>query len=119
MNDSFSKMTFSERVVAEYLQHLNIRWSYEQPLFVWDRDGRPRVWAPDFYLVQFGIYLEVCGSGLVDYSYRKKVFEENGYPVIFLKTYKSAPHWQTFLMHSLEFYVSLHYRNLAKVKLKK
>jgi len=31
-------------------------------VFVWDGDGRPRVWTPDFYLTQFGIYLEVCGS---------------------------------------------------------
>jgi hypothetical protein len=46
----FDRMTKSEQEVARKLQGLGIQWSYEQPVFVWDADGRPRVWTPDFYL---------------------------------------------------------------------
>ena len=52
-------MTYPEKKVAEYLRKMNIEWVYEQLMFVWDDDGRPRVWTPDFYLTQFGIYFGV------------------------------------------------------------
>jgi len=88
MNTLSSRMTVPERKVAEYLRTMNIEWVYEQPVFVWDGDGRPRVWTPDFYLTQFGIYLEVCGSKDFNYEYRKRVFSKNGYCVIFLHVFK-------------------------------
>ena len=84
----YEKMTRSEREVAELLKKMGIRWSYEHPVFVWDENKRPRVWAPDFYLVNFGIYVEVCGSKDFDYEYRRKIFDDNGYRVIFLHLYK-------------------------------
>jgi len=62
-------MTKSEREVAELLRKIGIKWSYEQPVFVWDKNKRPRVWTPYFYLTQFGIYLEVSGSEKIDYEY--------------------------------------------------
>ena len=55
----YAQMTRAEREVAEYLKDLGIKWSYEHPMFVWDENKRPRVWAPDFYLVHFGIYIEM------------------------------------------------------------
>jgi len=36
--------------------------TYEHPVFVWDENQRPRVWNPDFNLIPFGVYIEVCGS---------------------------------------------------------
>ena len=51
-------MTQSEKEVANLLKELGIQWSYEQPVFVWDENKRPRVWAPDFFLIHFGIYIE-------------------------------------------------------------
>ena len=70
----YDKMTNAEREVADLLKDMGIRWSYEHPIFVWDENKRPRVWAPDFYLTSFGIYLEVCGSEHFDYDYRRKIF---------------------------------------------
>jgi len=52
----YDKMTNAEREVAALLKDLGIKWSYEHPVFVWDEHKRPRVWAPDFYLIHFGIY---------------------------------------------------------------
>jgi hypothetical protein len=52
----YDQMTKSEREVADHLKSLGIKWSFEHPVFVWDDNKRPRVWAPDFYLTHFGIY---------------------------------------------------------------
>jgi len=65
----YADMEDSEKEVAEYLKQLRIYWLYESPIFVYDEKGRPRVWTPDFYLPQFGIYIEVCGSEDFDYEY--------------------------------------------------
>lgn len=63
----YNQMTNAERKVANELKELGILWSFEQPVFVWDENKRPRVWTPDFYLKHFGIYIEVCGSEQFDY----------------------------------------------------
>jgi len=101
----YDRMTHAEKEVATALKEFGIRWSFEQPMFVWDDDGRPRVWTPDFYLTQFGIYLEVCGSKDFNYEYRKRVFLENGYCVIFLHVFKGQNQWENhfkrFLLHFL------------------
>ena len=64
----YDKMTRCEKEVAKVLKGLGIKWSYDKPVFVWDENKRLRVWAPDFYLIPFGIYLEVCGSENFDYG---------------------------------------------------
>ncbi len=95
-------MTGSEREVAELLKEMGIIWSYEHPIFVWDDNKRPRVWAPDFYLIPFGIYIEVCGSDTFDYEYRKKILDSNGYKVIFLHLFKEKNKWRNYLFFCLE-----------------
>ena len=95
-------MTRSERKVANLLNELGIYWSYEHPVFVWDENKRPRVWAPDFYLIPFGIYVEVCGSDQFDYEYRRKIFDNNGYIVIFLHLFKEKDKWIHHFMKYLE-----------------
>ena len=102
-------MTNAEREVAELLKILGIKWEYERPVFVWDENKRPRVWAPDFYLISFGIYIEVCGSEIYDYKYRQKIFNRNGYRVIFLHLYKETSKWKNHFMSYLQFYSN--YRN--------
>ena len=98
----YDNMTRCEKEVAELLKDLGIKWAYEQPVFVWDENKRPRVWAPDFYLIPFGIYVEVCGSANFDYEYRRKIFDRNGYRVIFLHLYKEKTKWMYHLMSYLE-----------------
>lgn len=102
-------MTNSEKEVANLLKQMGIKWSYEHPVFVWDENKRPRVWAPDFYLVPFGIYVEVCGSKEFDYEYRRKILDKNGYKVIFLHLYEETHKWKNYLMSYLE--VITNYRN--------
>jgi len=105
----YNQMTYAEKKVATLLKELGIQWSYEQPVFVWDENKRPRVWAPDFYLIHFGIYVEVCGAKRFDYDYRRRIFDRNGYKVIFLHLYKGTHQWKNHLIHYLRLFTS--YRN--------
>ena len=95
-------MSNAEKEVAVLLKEMGIKWSYEQPVFVWDENKRPRVWAPDFYLRSFGIYVEVCGSEDFDYTYRRKIYDVNGYRVIFLHLYKEKNRWEKHLFYWLK-----------------
>lgn len=97
----YEKMTNAEREVADLLKEMGIKWRYEHPVFVWDDNNRPRVWAPDFYLVLFGVYIEVCGSKDFNYEYRRKIFDKNGHRVIFLHLYKDTNKWRYHLMNHL------------------
>ena len=108
-------MTNAEKEVAELLKNLGIKWSFEQPVFVWDENKRPRVWAPDFYLITFGIYLEVCGSGKFDYDYRRRIFDNNGYRVIFLHLYKEPRRWKNHLINYLEIFTKRRNQKLNEV----
>ena len=105
----YNQMTKSEQKVAQFLKELGIFWSYEKPIYVWDRNKRPRVWTPDFFLTQFSIYIEVCGSEDFDYEYRRMTYKENGYNVIFLHLYKETNRWKE---HFLNYLVGIsNYRN--------
>jgi hypothetical protein len=111
----YDRMTNSEKEVANTLKEFGIQWSFEQPIFVWDENNRPRVWAPDFYLVSFGIYVEVCGSENFNYEYRKKIFDSNGHRVIFLHLFKESCEWKNHLLKYLQFFTNYRYHKLCKV----
>jgi len=111
----YDKMTISEKEVADLLKEMGIKWSYEHPVFVWDENKRPRVWAPDFYLIPFGIYVEVCGSESFDYDYRKKIFENNGYRVIFLHLYKEKNKWIYYFICHLKKIMNNRYYKLSDI----
>ncbi|MFH1102001.1 MAG: hypothetical protein V1726_08225 [Methanobacteriota archaeon] len=108
----YDRMTNAEREVASVLKEMKIQWAYEQPVFVWDENKRPRVWAPDFYLKNFGIYIEVCGSRTFDYDYRRKILDKNGYQVIFLHLYKETSKWRVYLISYLEKIMNYRYSKL-------
>lgn len=97
----YDDMSNAEKEVAHFLTVLGLWWSYEQPVYIADEKERPRVWTPDFYLPELGIYIEVCGSETVDYPYRQKMYEENRIPVIFVHFYKKDK-WMTFLVKEIE-----------------
>lgn len=94
-------MKNSEKAVADFLQEIKIWWKYEQPVYVWDEKDRPRVWTPDFYLPELGIYIEVCGSKEFNYDYRAKIFKKNRVPVIFIHNFKNPKDWQKYLREKI------------------
>jgi hypothetical protein len=105
-------MTNAELKVAQFLKEMDIKWNYEHPVFVWDENKRPRVWAPDFYLYQFGIYVEVCGSKDFNYDYRRKIFDKNGHKVIFLHLYKEKEKWTYHLLKYLKLFTDYSFIDL-------
>jgi len=111
----YDKMTNSEKEVAELLKNLGISWAYEKPVFVWDENKRPRVWAPDFYLIPFGVYIEVCGSENFDYDYRRKILDKNGVRVIFLHLYKDKRKWKYHLINCLDRIMGYRYKKLNEI----
>jgi hypothetical protein len=111
----YEQMTQSEKEVANLLKELGIKWSYEQPVFVWDENKRPRVWAPDFYLIHFGIYVEVCGSEKFDYEYRRKIFDRNGYRIIFLHVYKESDRWKNHFLSYLRLFTNHRNQKLNEI----
>lgn len=108
-------MTNSEKEVAKLLKDMGIKWSYEHPVFVWDENKRPRVWAPDFYLIPFGIYVEVCGSREFNYEYRRKIFDKNGHRVIFLHLYKDQNRWKNHFINCLRLFTIRRSQKLKEI----
>ena len=64
----YSGMTASEKRVASYLKELNLWWKTESPIFIYDDNDRPRVWTPDFYLTEYGIYVEMSAESETLYA---------------------------------------------------
>ncbi len=89
----------TEKNIAQYLDKKGIRWKHEFPVIVKDEDGKLRVWYPDFYLPDLGLFVEVCGSEKdKDEKYRRKcIYKENGITVVFLDYWKDEKLWKSFL----------------------
>jgi hypothetical protein len=96
-NINYHGMTPTENDVALFLKELKLDWVYEAPVFVYDTEGRPRVWTPDFYLPNLGMHVEVWNSETESHEYREKVYKKNGYHVIFVHAYKTDQ-WKNFLI---------------------
>jgi len=97
-NASSERMTETEKEVANFLDELDLHWRYEAPVFLWDNEGRPRVWNPDFYLPKLGLHIEVWNSAEVSTEYREKAYKKNGIQVIFVHTFKDKDQWKNFLV---------------------
>ncbi len=111
----YDRMTHAEKEVANVLKEFGIHWSFEQPVFVWDENKRPRVWTPDFYLTQFGVYVEVCGSQYFDYEFRRRIFDKNGYRVIFVHMYKEKKEWKRHLLKFLSLFIKERNQRINKI----
>ena len=98
---TYGSMSNAEKEVADYLKKINIYWFFEHPVFLVDERERPRVWTPDFYLPELGIYIEVCGADRDCYSYRKEIYQKNRVPVIFIHHYREEEDWQEYLRKRL------------------
>ena len=98
MEPSYLEMSAPEENISDFLTELGLHWIYQSPVFIHDEKKRPRVWTPDFYLPELGIYIEVCGSERFNYSYRKRIYQKNGFLVIFIHYYKEKNKWKNFLV---------------------
>ncbi len=104
--EDWSKMTPAERDVAGYLDELGISYEFEYPVFVKDERGRPRLWTPDFYLIDIKIYIEVYESESFDLEYKKKIYAENKIDIIFLPLFKKDLMWKEHFLELLKIIVT-------------
>ena len=104
--EDWSKMTPAERDVAGYLDELGISYEFEYPVFVKDERGRPRLWTPDFYLIDIKIYIEVYESESFDLEYNKKMYAENKIDIIFLPLFKKDLMWKEHFLELLKIIVT-------------
>ena len=102
MEQSLIEMSSPEEHVSDYLTEIGLHWIFQSPAFIYDERKRPRVWTPDFYLPELGIYIEVCGSERFNYSYRRRIYQNNGYLVIFIHYYKEKEKWKNFLVKRIK-----------------
>lgn len=58
-DDSFINLESSwELTIAEYLDSKNIRWSRPKPITWFDSENKSHLYFPDFYLVDYNVYLD-------------------------------------------------------------
>ncbi|PQJ12851.1 hypothetical protein CJD36_003660 [Flavipsychrobacter stenotrophus] len=100
-NSIYGSMTAAEKSVADYLKELGIFWDYEIPVYV-EEGGRPRLWSPDFFLPELGIYIEVAASGNIpSYTFREKIYNECKVSCIFVWPYRDTATWKKKLNKEL------------------
>jgi hypothetical protein len=95
------EMSLQEEKVDCFLHELGLITYYESPVFVSDDKKRPRVWSPDFFLPELGIYIEVCGAKRRAYKYRREIYQKNKIPVIFVKTYFDEKSWKEWILKGI------------------
>lgn len=100
----YEDMSKPEKEVSEFLKSKDIFWHYGHGVFVIDPEHhRPRVWTPDFYLPDLGLYIEVIGAPRKQtYEFRKMVYDhrDNRIPIIFVKTFDRT--WKRKLIEEIK-----------------
>lgn len=109
----------SEARVAASLAARNVRYRYEQSLFVFDY-GKPRVWQPDFFLPDFSLFVECYGSADADYAKvtRKKqaVYHANAVPVVAVYPRHLASDLDRYLASELREYAHSRLRRSERLR---
>ena len=109
----YDKMTRAENIVSDFLKEKGIYWVFESPVFVSDDCGRPRVWSPDFYLPQLGMYIEVaCDRQNRSYDYSEKIYKANKIPDIFVEPYDDK-YWKKQMIDEI---MDIHESRWEKLK---
>ena len=108
-----------ERRIAYFLDDNSIKYQYEPGLLVSPVYDKPRIWYPDFYLPEFGAYIEyygLKGKGSYDSGIKtkEKVYLKMGLAVIPMYPWTFGENWQGYIMEKLEQITSRRYRDLMK-----
>jgi len=106
-----------ERRIAYFLDNNSIRYQYESGLLVNAAEEKPRIWYPDFYLPEFGSYIEYYGlAGRKNYDRgiktKGQIYSKMGLNVIPVYPWMFAENWQDYIMKELKRSTIRKYRNL-------
>ena len=106
-----------ERRIAYFLDHNSIRYQYEPGVLVASPNGKPRIWYPDFFLPEFGTYIEYFGlAGGQDYDQgirrKQEVYSSMRLDVISVYPWTFCEDWQEYIMRQLQRTAIRRYRKL-------
>jgi hypothetical protein len=107
-----------ERRIAYFLDDNSIRYQYESGVLVNSVEQKPRIWYPDFYLPEFGTYIEYYGlAGQKNYDRgikaKQSVYSKMGMAVISVYPWMFAENWQKYIVKELERSTIRRYKNLT------
>jgi hypothetical protein len=96
-----------ERRIADFLGSNSIKYHYEPGLLINSVSQKPRLWYPDYYLPEFGAYIEYYGLvGRQNYDEgikRKEIqYSKAGLEVIPVYPWTFDGNWQEYIMNELE-----------------
>jgi len=105
-----------ERRIADFLEGNSIRYHYEPALLV-NSDQKPRIWYPDFYLPEFGAYIEYFGLvGIQNYDdgikRKETLYSKAGLAVIPVYPWAFSENWEEYIMSELRRITIDRYSNL-------
>ena len=96
-----------ERKIADFLSRYSIAYNYEPGIVVYPAKAQPRIWYPDFYLPDLGIYIEYFGmKGNAHYNQgmklKEEVYNRQKLPVIPMYPWMFGEDWQGYLFREVK-----------------
>ncbi|SRR6056297_549862 len=106
-----------ERKIAKFLDKNSIQFQYEPAVMISKEYLKPRIWYPDFYLLEFKSYIEYYGlAGDKNYDrgikHKQSVYSKTGMDVVSVYPWMFSEDWQGYIMRELERNTIQRYRNL-------
>jgi len=106
-----------ERRIAKFLESNSIKYRYEPGLLISPEQEKPRIWYPDFYLPEFGAYIEYFGLvGHRNYdkgiTMKETQYSKMGLAVIPVYPWTFSANWQGYIMEALEQITMRRYKDL-------
>ena len=103
--------------IAYFLDTNSIRYQYEPGILVRFPYDKPRIWYPDFYLPEFGTYIEyfgLCGKQQYDQGMKAKesIYSKMGLSVVPIYPWTFAEDWEGYIMSELKRKTFESYKNL-------
>lgn len=107
-----------ERKIAKFFDEIQIKYEYEAGTLVRDGHQKQRLWYLDFYLPEFGMYVEYFGilnSPEYDKGIRtkRKVFSKMQMDVIEIYPQMFAENWKGYIINKIGNRVQRQYDKLA------
>jgi hypothetical protein len=96
-------MTREERKIADFLTEKKFKWKFQPSISVIDMGNRLKPFISDFYLIDLGIYLAICGAETNEHqNTTRESYEKNKLPIIYVKSYEDEDKWKHYLIRRIE-----------------
>jgi hypothetical protein len=109
-----------ERKIAKFLDDKKIKYEYEAGSLVRDEQQKQRIWYLDFYLPEFGMYVEYFGIvNNPDYDKgirtKRNVYSKMAMDVIEIYPQMFAENWKGYIINKIEDRVQRQYDKMVSI----